>query len=354
MAKANGESGVAALCSTHDAARAAAAAAQQVGPTSLLLYLGRNSDLGVVIGTGDQDDLSGAMEPMADLALHRTATRSLLRHRRTWPIGEPTPGITQLYLSHARPSLSADDYHRHWEREHGPRALRHHLGMWDYAQVSVTETTSGAPRNGITVTQWPHLDELALRSTDDAVGRGVIQQDAGNFTDLETLERHLMEETILVERPWPIAGVVNITDARHEVFDVSADTLWRVLGEFGSLDQWWPGGFASLEASSELGVGMTRTMTRHDGSLLIERLIAYHPDERMLHLAIDAGLPDAIENYTCRYEVRPVTEDRCRLDWYPRAVVRADALDTFGAVVDRGWPMVVEGLTAAITPQGTQ
>ncbi len=349
MAHANGEPGVAAICSTHAAAAPAAEEARSTNPTSLLLYLGVTSDLGVVIATGDQEQLSAALSPMADLSLHRTATRSLLRHRRTWPIGDATPGITQLYFSHARPGLSADDYHRHWEREHGPRALRHHLGMWDYAQVSVTETESGAPRNGLTVTQWPLPEELEQRSTDDAVGRGVIQQDAGNFTDLATLERHLMQEWILIERPSPTTGVVNITDSRHAEFDVSADALWQIVGQFDNLDTWWPGGFANLTAGSELQVGMTRTMTRHNGSLLIERLIDYRPDERMLILTIDAGIPDAIENYTCRYEVRPLGEGRCRLDWYPRAQVRADALDSFGVVVDRGWPMLVEGLNEAIT-----
>jgi hypothetical protein len=349
MAHANGERGVAAFFTTHDAAHAAARAAAQTEPTSLLLYLGANTDLAVVIATGDPAALTVSMRTAADPEIHRTATRSFRRHRRTWPIGDATPGVTQLYVSQRRPGLSQDDYHRHWEREHGPRALRHHMGMWDYAQVSVVDTITGHAIDGITVTQWPNLDELALRSTDDAVGRGVIQQDAGNFTDLATLERNLMTEHILIERPWPVTGSVNITDARHLEFDVPADAVWAVLGQFGALDSWWPAPFAGIEATSELGVGMTRTMTRLDGSLLIERLFDYRPDERMFHLAIDAGLPNAIENYTCRYEVRPLTETSCRLDWFPRGRVRADSLDTFGAVVDRGWPMVAEGLTAAVS-----
>ncbi len=348
VARANGEAGVVALCSSHDDALAAAAAARVCGPTSLAVYLAVGAGLGVVQTTGHADDLVAAMAPWAGVGVHRTATRRLLRHRLTWEPGDPTPGVTMLYLTYARPGLSADDYHRYWEREHGPRALRHHLGMWDYAQVSVTGTMQGEPVDGIAITQWPQAEDLEQRFTDGSVGTAVIQRDAARFTDLGVLARHLMEETVLVERAWPTTGRVEITDARHLVFDRPVAAVWPLLGRFGAFLDWWPGGFTDCVTGSEEGVGMTRTLTRADGSFVVERLIEHRPDEAMLQLVIDEGMPGAVESYTCRYEVRPVGHDRCRLDWYPRAVMHADALDVFGAIVDRGWAMVADGLSTAV------
>lgn len=346
-AQANGVPGVAAVCSSHQIAERIADAATLTDPSSLAIYLGIESEIAIVIATGDVDQLTAAART-ADLGLHRTAIRRMLRHRRTWPIGTVTPSITQMYFSQRRPGLSADDYHRYWEREHRDRALRHHMGMWDYSQVSVVETLLGRHVDGITVTQWPEVEDLVQRSTNGPDGSAVIREDASRFTDLGTLERNRMAERIIVEAPWPTSGTVQITDARHAEFAVPAEQVWRVLGQFDALDAWWPGGFASISSSSEHMVGMTRTMIRHDGSTLLERLIEYRPEERMLQLTIDDGLPAAIETYTCRYEVREVTEGTCRLDWYPRAIVQAEQLDTFASVVDRGWPMIVDGLTGAL------
>ena len=116
---------------------------------------------------------------------------------------------------------------------------------------------------------------------------------------------------------------MEITDARHLDLERPAEVLWDLVGRFDAILDWWPAGFVACDVSSEVGIGTTRTLTRQDGSRVVERLIEYRPDERMLQLTIDEGLPPAIRSYTCRYEVRPVGDSRCRLDWYPRALVDA-------------------------------
>jgi hypothetical protein len=219
--------------------------------------------------------------------------------------------------------------------------------MADYTQIFVTGTTRGEAIDGITVTQWPRAEDLADRFTDGAVGDHVIHHDAAQFVDLERLSRHTMQERLLIESPWPTSGVVHVTDARSHAFEVPADDLWSILGRFDGILDWWPGGFTACAVSSELRIGMTRSLTRSDGSVVVERLLDYRPDERMLNLVIDSGLPPAILAYTCRYEVRPIDSERCRLDWYPCATVQADGVEVFDRVVDRGWSMVVDGLTRA-------
>lgn len=346
---ANGEPGAAALCSTPAAARAAAAAARACDPTVLTLHLGVDGAACAVLATGDADALVAALAPHADVALHRTATRRLLRHRRTWEPGEPTPGITQLYLTRRRDGLCADDYHRYWEREHGPRALRHHLGMWDYAQVSVVGTERGEPVDGLAVTQWATVADLEQRFTDGPVGDAVIRHDAGRFTHLGALARHRTVEHVLVDAPWPPEGTVEVTHYRRQAFDRSADEVWAVVGDFAGILGWWPPGwFAECRTQSAPGPGMTRTMVRADGSTVVERLLEHRPDERMMQLTVDVGMPPSIGSYTCRYEVRPAEGGGCHLDWYPRAVVTPEGVAAFGAVVDRGWTMVAGGLLGAL------
>jgi hypothetical protein len=345
---ANGEPGIVAMCSTRAQAQAAADAALACGAESLTLYLGADDAWSVIHAVGDVDALTEAVNSHADIAVHQVASRRVKRRRRTWGLGMPTPGLTRLYVIHANPGLSSDDFHRYWEREHAPRALRHHLGMSDYTQISVTSTTRGESIDGITVTHWPQPEDLTDRFTESAAGDHVIRHDAAQFVDIGRLSRHVMEERLLIETPWPTSGLVHVSDARSHEFEVSSDDLWQILGRFDAILDWWPGGFVDCSASSELRVGMTRILTRTDGSIVTERLVDYRPEEMMLNLTIDTGLPESIQAYTCRYEVRAIASDRCRLDWYPNATVQADAVHVFERLVDRGWPMVVEGLTAAV------
>lgn len=346
---ANGEPGAAALCSNEAAARAAAEAASACRPTGLTLHTTPDGSFAAVLATGGADALATAMAPHADVALHRTATRRLLRHRRTWDLGAATPGVTQLYLTRRREGLGADDYHRYWEREHGPRALAHHLGMWDYAQVSVVATLHGDAVDGLAVTQWPTVEDLEQRFTDGPVGDAVIRQDAGRFTLLAALPRYRTTERVLVDAPAAADAPTVVTEFRQQSFARSADEVWGVVGDFGGFLAWAPAGwFTACRTASEPGPGMTRTMVRADGSEAIERLVEYRPDERMLQLSVDQGMPPAILSYTCRYEVRPTADGGCRLDWYPRAVVAAGGEALFAAVVDRGWPMISGGLATAL------
>jgi hypothetical protein len=350
-ARPNGECGIIAICSTPEQAHAAADAAAACGPEGLALYLGGDHEPSVIHATGDVRALTAAVDEQADVALHQVASRRVRRLRRTWDLASPTPGITRLYEIHARPGLSAEDFNRYWEREHAPRALRHHLGMSDYTQISITGTTRGESIDGITVTQWPHAADLAERFTDGVIGDQVIHHDAAQFVDLGRLSRHAMQERLLIESPWPTSGLVHVSDARSHEFDVPASDLWDIVGRFDAILDWWPGGFEACAVTSEHRIGMTRTLTRTDGTVVEERLLDYRPDERMLNLVIDTGLPESIDAYTCRYEVRSVSSERCRLDWYPYATVQADAVHVFERIVDRGWSMVVEGLARALAVQ---
>jgi hypothetical protein len=196
----NGDAGWLGWCSTIDRGLAAAVAAREAGATGVAVHRGETQS--VVRSTGD-DAVGKAFVECCDVALYRTITRHVLRHVRTWPVDTSTPGVTMLFSIHRRPGMDVADFHQWWEQSHAPIALRHHVGMWDYAQVSVVDTVHGEAWDGFAVTQWPTLDDLMHRFSSGPEGTEALRHDAAQFTDPTTLRRHLLDEVVTVEQPWP-------------------------------------------------------------------------------------------------------------------------------------------------------
>lgn len=301
---------------------------------------------------GDTRRLLEACGQAADLGLATIASRYLRRHRRVWASGDPTPGIGTVFFCHRRADLSAEEFNRRWTTSHGPLALAHHMGMWDYDQVSILEVHHGEPLAGvagIAVVQWPSRADLADRFFDGDAGAAAIRADARSFTDLDATVSHLMIETVLGEPdPATAAGPCWLTDHRSVAFDRPPSDVWALIGDFGAILDWWPAGLAGCDATGE-GAGAQRRLTRDDGGVVVEVLRHHRPHEAMLELELTEGLPPGIVAYRCRYEVRS-DGDGCRLDWQPTALVDLGGAPVFGAMVDRGWESVRTGLLAALAP----
>ncbi len=298
---------------------------------------------------GDIGRLLDACRSVADLGLATIASRHLRRHRRVWPLGDPTPGIGTVFFCHPRADLSCAEFHRRWTTSHGPLALRHHMGMWDYDQISILEVHHGElldPVAGIAVVQWPSHADLADRFFDGDAGAAAIRADAASFTDLDATASHLMIETVLGD-PDPVtaSGPCWITDHRSAVIACSVGACGRWSATSGRS---WTGGRDGLRSCSVTGsgVGARRELTRSDGGVVVEVLRHHRPDEAMFELELTEGLPPEIVRYRCRYEVRP-DGDGCRLDWQPTALIDLGGAPVFGAMVDRGWESVRTGLALA-------
>ena len=89
--------------------------------------------------TGDAELIIEACRALPNAVSSPTRSRRLRRHRVRWEPGGPTPGVSMVFDVYRRPGMSGADFHRHWRDSHGPVALAHHLGMWDYDQVSVAD-----------------------------------------------------------------------------------------------------------------------------------------------------------------------------------------------------------------------
>lgn len=222
----NGEAGWLGWCSTIGRAQSAATAA--VAAAGAVVVHGGETQAVVRVTGGDESFLQ-AWREHCDLGLYRTASRHVLRHVRTWPEGEATPGVTMLFSIHRRAGMTAGSFHEWWARSHAPIALQHHVGMWDYAQVSVVETLHGEPWDGFAVTQWPTLDDLLHRFSSGPEGTQALRHDAAQFTDPTTLTRHLLDERVLVEAPWPVDGPLPVGLARSFVGEFGGDVASDVL-----------------------------------------------------------------------------------------------------------------------------
>lgn len=330
-----------------DAARSAGAVlTDTTGVGDVALHREVDGAMVLLRASGPPGLLAPAFDLLSPLSVHLTATRDLLRHRVCWAPGSATPGVGTIYGVRRHPKITSAEFHDHWEHSHGPVALAHHLGMWDYRQVSVVETLTGPPLDGIAVVQWPTDEDRRYRFFDDENGAAIVSADAAAFTDRTHLHHHLMVEELLHLSPLPRTGTVELTDHRSVEFDVSAARLWQVVGAFDALLDWWPAGIVACDVDDP-DDPTQRTLTRTDGSRVIERLVHHRDDERLLMLEVSDGLPSEIQRYTCRYEVRPLGSDRCRLDWQPRARIDAGATPVFEEIVDFGWQRVASGLTAA-------
>ena len=240
--------------------------------------------------------------------------------------------------------MGVDDFHRYWRDSHGPVALRHHLGMWDYDQLSVMG--GDLALDGIAVVGFPSASDARDRFFDTAEGAEVVRADAASFTDGATLGRRLTIEHVLkdeVDPASPDTAAQDWADHRSLELRASPDEVWEVLGDFGALLDWWPGGLETITVDT--GPPVRRTLGRPDGSTVTESLRQHRAEERMFQLAVDDGFPDAVGDYTCRYEIRP-SDGGCRLDWSPRARVAVGAESVFAGIVDSGWSHIVDGLSA--------
>lgn len=307
---------------------------------SVAVHLGDADAPNVVRATGPVHVLLDELFDLPEVVLAETRSRYLRRHRVRWRPGDPTPGVSVLYRVPRHPDLSIAAFNEHWEDRHGPLALAHHLGMWDYEQISVVDSQSPDGPDGVAVVGFPCLADFKDRFFDGPDGAAAIRADAADFTDGPRVRRQLTTEQVMKFPPLP-TGAFHVGD--HRQLELSADPadVWHLIGDFGSPPDWGPGGPLGLEAVA--GDPRSRRLTRADGSQLTESLVMHDSDERMLQLAVTDGFPSGISGFTSRYEVRTVPNG-CRVDWDVRATVTPDVVVLLAGIVDEAWRETTAGL----------
>ncbi len=85
-------------------------------------------------------------------------------------------------------SLSAKEFDDHWRTVHGPLALKHHVGMTEYRQLTVVECNRGAPKfDGISLLGFPDAKALKHKMVDSLDGARALAADVRKFVSASEL-----------------------------------------------------------------------------------------------------------------------------------------------------------------------
>lgn len=143
----------------------------------------------------------GDLAPLADVALYTGSARHLRRRPVPGARLGVVPGIVVVFGVRARPGLDLAAYDAHWRDSHGPKALRHHVGMDDYVQWTVAGGAApgavGVGHDGFSLCGFATEDDLRTRFFDGPEGQAIISADAAAFVDLTRLDRVECELEIL-------------------------------------------------------------------------------------------------------------------------------------------------------------
>jgi uncharacterized protein (TIGR02118 family) len=109
-------------------------------------------------------------------------------------------GVIALYPMVRHPSLTHAEADRYWRDRHAPLALRHHVGMSHYTQLSIVHRFSGPAWDGFALCGFDSIEDLRERFFDGPEGRVAIREDVARFADGTRSPRRL----IVVEESYRI------------------------------------------------------------------------------------------------------------------------------------------------------
>ena len=93
-------------------------------------------------------------------------------------------------------------------------------------------------------------------------------------------------------------------------FDVSADQLWELIGDFGDVEKWSTSGGTCVQDGE--GVGALRTLTMADGRVVVDRLEEVG-NRSYSYSIVESPLP--FHTYRAKMEAKSTTGEKCQLIW---------------------------------------
>jgi hypothetical protein len=136
------------------------------------------------------------------------------------------------------------------------------------------------------------------------------------------------------------------------VLPAAADSVWRLLADFGAIQRWWPQDgpiqIEHVEIEGQ-GVGMIRHI-RNKGvpHPVSERLDLLDEASRILVLSIVGTRPPGITAYVAEGRVTEVDAARCRLDYRALMTTTSGREDRVRDAVLKTWSVMFRGLETAV------
>jgi uncharacterized protein (TIGR02118 family) len=184
----------------NDVARARAIARACAGSLYVDERAGREGLPFRALVTAITDD-AGPLLDMADVGAFVVCRRVIKARRGTAAAatgashaasGDALPGVIALFPMVRHPSLSHAEADRYWRDRHAPLALRHHVGMSNYTQLSVVHRIHGPEWDGFALCGFDSMADLRERFYDNDDGRAAIRDDVARFADGARSPRRLL------------------------------------------------------------------------------------------------------------------------------------------------------------------
>ncbi|WP_175820888.1 SRPBCC family protein [Burkholderia sp. BCC0419] len=126
----------------------------------------------------------------------------------------------------------------------------------------------------------------------------------------------------------------------------SADTVWQLIGGFGSLPDW----LSYIPASALSEGGRVRRLANPAGDAIVERLVAFDEAERSYTYAILAA-PFPVVNYRSTLRVREHGPNASTVEWSgtftPHGVTAEEAVRLFRGIYADGLAELAKRFAAA-------
>lgn len=103
-------------------------------------------------------------------------------YERSWPDGEPSPGVKLVYPVRRAAALSREQFVQHWQGKHVPLVLRYMRGISRYATNVVVEPMGHAPEiDGIVELHYLDPDALKGPRYNAPAAEALVAEDVAQF-----------------------------------------------------------------------------------------------------------------------------------------------------------------------------
>lgn len=138
-----------------------------------------------------------------DTLAYQVEERIQWDYQRTWPLGQPSPGIKRIAFLQRLPRITHEEFARHWTEDHAPLARQHHPFLWRYVQNVFPRplTPATPPCDGVVELSFKDPADMTERMYDSPEGRAVIYQDVATFLDVKAGWRVVALEHVLADGP---------------------------------------------------------------------------------------------------------------------------------------------------------
>lgn len=139
-------------------------------------------------------------------------------------------------------------------------------------------------------------------------------------------------------------------------FAVPADSIWRLLADFGNIQGWWPQDGAVRIADVQIeghGIGMIRHILNHGARHRVsERLDFLDSSARTLVLSIIGTRPSGITAYIAEANIVELDASHCRMDYRALVTVTPGREQQIREGLAKTYEMMFAGLRGATLRSG--